>query len=153
MKIKTAVIVSSSLLVSAFLLRNTNLPTEPVPSKPSVILLPEVVIYPKASKIFTSKTGRTFKYIKLKCDTARISVIINFDSTRLSANNKKVATVTDTSYEKRYAEDGKDITIVTKVKSGIATSYTKVSHNWGGVYFFKDGQPITEAMFDNSAGK
>ena len=38
-------------------------------------------------------------------------------------------------------------------KNGIATEYRKVIHDWGGVYYFKNGQSISKTIFTNETGQ
>ena len=50
--------------------------------------------------------------------------------------------------EEVAVDDGKKkTTTVTLIKSNYKTVFTKVVHNWGGVFYFMDGEDITEAQF------
>jgi hypothetical protein len=51
--------------------------------------------------------------------------------------------------EEEYTDNGRTILRRVVIRDDYAGVYTKVSHSWGGVYFFKDNTPITEVMFEN----
>lgn len=53
--------------------------------------------------------------------------------------------------EEEYVEGGKTILRRVVIRDDYAGVYTKVTHNWGGIYCFKDGIPITEVMFENES--
>lgn len=56
--------------------------------------------------------------------------------------------------EKTYKEGSKTITRRIVVKGGQGTEYQKIKHNWGGVYYFKNGNAITEYIWEKeSTGK
>lgn len=46
--------------------------------------------------------------------------------------------------ETKYKEGNKMITERVVVKGNVGDTYRKVEHAWGGIFYFKDGQPITE---------
>lgn len=45
--------------------------------------------------------------------------------------------------EETFKEGNKVITQRTKMSDGVITHYRKVTHGWGGVFYFKDGESIT----------
>ncbi len=51
--------------------------------------------------------------------------------------------------EEETVDGNKTILRRVVIKDDYAGVYTRVTHNWGGVYFFKDKDPITETMFEN----
>ncbi|MFH1003877.1 MAG: hypothetical protein V1781_00010 [Bacteroidota bacterium] len=51
--------------------------------------------------------------------------------------------------EEEYNEGRKTILRRIVIKDNFAGVYIKVIHSWGGIYFFKDGAPITETSFEN----
>ncbi len=51
--------------------------------------------------------------------------------------------------EEEYSDNGKKVLRRVVIRDDFAGVYTKVSHGWGGIYFFKDNTPITEIMFEN----
>lgn len=51
--------------------------------------------------------------------------------------------------EEEYTEGSKTILKRVVIRDDYAGIFTKVTHNWGGIYCFKDGSPITELMFEN----
>ena len=51
--------------------------------------------------------------------------------------------------EEEYTNNGKTILRRVVIKNEFAGVYTKVTHNWGGIYCFRDNTPITEIMFEN----
>lgn len=53
--------------------------------------------------------------------------------------------------EEEYINNGKTILRRVVIKDDFAGVYTKVTHNWGGVYCFRDNTPITEIMFENES--
>lgn len=53
--------------------------------------------------------------------------------------------------EEEYTDNGKIILRRVVIKVEYACVYTKVTHNWGGVYCFKDNIPITEVVFENES--
>ncbi|MBI4946272.1 MAG: hypothetical protein HY840_07720 [Bacteroidetes bacterium] len=53
--------------------------------------------------------------------------------------------------EEEHVEGNKTILRRVVIKDDYAGVYTRVTHNWGGVYFFKDNDPITETMFENES--
>lgn len=50
--------------------------------------------------------------------------------------------------EETVSESGKKITKLVVNRQGIANEYQKVKWNWGGVYYFKNGESISKAIFD-----
>ncbi|MEM9052578.1 MAG: hypothetical protein AAGC47_11035 [Bacteroidota bacterium] len=48
-------------------------------------------------------------------------------------------------------EGNKTITTRIVVKKGAGDEYKKVEHNWGGVFFFKNGVAVTERVWDQEA--
>jgi tetratricopeptide (TPR) repeat protein len=53
--------------------------------------------------------------------------------------------------EEEYTENGKTVLRRIVIKADFAGVYTKVTHNWGGVYCFKDNAPISEVAFENES--
>jgi tetratricopeptide (TPR) repeat protein len=53
--------------------------------------------------------------------------------------------VTTENYD---ASGGKKIKRVIVNKGGVANDYREVTHNWGGVYYFKNGQSISKFLFN-----
>jgi hypothetical protein len=53
--------------------------------------------------------------------------------------------------EEEYTENGKTVLRRIVIKPNFAGIYTKVTHNWGGVYCFKDNAPISEIAFENES--
>ena len=53
--------------------------------------------------------------------------------------------------EEEIAEGNKVILRRVVIKDDYAGVFTKITHNWGGIYCFKDGVPISEVMFDNES--
>jgi len=53
--------------------------------------------------------------------------------------------------EEEFTDNGKTILRRVVIKDDFAGVYTKVSHNWGGIYCFKDNTPITESTFENES--
>lgn len=51
--------------------------------------------------------------------------------------------------EETTSEAGKKITRLVVNRQGIANEYQKVKWNWGGVYYFKNGESISKAIYDN----
>lgn len=51
--------------------------------------------------------------------------------------------------EETISEAGKKITRLVVNRKGIANEYQKVKWNWGGVYYFKNGESISKAVYDN----
>ena len=45
------------------------------------------------------------------------------------------------------ATGGKKIKRIIVNRSGVANDYREVTHNWGGVYYFKNGQSISKFLF------
>lgn len=50
--------------------------------------------------------------------------------------------------EETISESGKKITKLVVNRQGIANEYQKVKWNWGGVYYFKNGESISKAIYD-----
>ncbi|MGE0637854.1 MAG: hypothetical protein AB7P01_15535 [Bacteroidia bacterium] len=53
----------------------------------------------------------------------------------------------DSRTEETSNDNKKTTTTITIIKSNIKTVYTKVVHAWGGVFFFMNGESITEAEY------
>jgi len=53
--------------------------------------------------------------------------------------------------EEEYVDGNKTILRRIVIRDDYAGVYTRVTHNWGGVYFFRDNDPITEVMFENES--
>ena len=51
--------------------------------------------------------------------------------------------------EEEFTSNGKTILRRVVVREDFAAVYLRVTHNWGGVYCFKDNLPIPENVFDN----
>lgn len=51
--------------------------------------------------------------------------------------------------EEEFTDNGKTVLRRVVIKDDFAGVYTKVTHNWGGVYCFMDNTPITEVTFEN----
>ncbi|MBI4929561.1 MAG: hypothetical protein HY841_02275 [Bacteroidetes bacterium] len=51
--------------------------------------------------------------------------------------------------EEEFSDNGKVVLRRVVIKDDFAGVYTKVTHNWGGIYCFKDNTPITEITFEN----
>jgi hypothetical protein len=51
--------------------------------------------------------------------------------------------------EEEYNDNGKTILRRVVIRDDFAGVYTKVTHNWGGIYCFRDNIPITESTFEN----
>jgi hypothetical protein len=45
-------------------------------------------------------------------------------------------------------QNNRKITKVVIRKSGLLTTYRKVEHSWGGVYYFREMENITKTIFD-----
>ena len=56
-------------------------------------------------------------------------------------------------HEEKYTEGTKEITRRVVVKGGKAHEYKFVKHNWGGKYYFKDDEPITETTWTRETKK
>jgi ribosomal protein S18 len=52
--------------------------------------------------------------------------------------------ITEENYD---ATGGKKIKRIIVNRSGVANDYREVTHNWGGVYYFKNGQSISKFLF------
>ena len=50
--------------------------------------------------------------------------------------------------EEIYTKANRTITKRIIVKQGLGDEYLKVQHAWGGVYYFKNGEPITKFMWE-----
>ena len=53
--------------------------------------------------------------------------------------------------EKTYQEGNKKITKRIIVKGNLGAEYMKIEHSWGGVYYFKNGDVITEYVWQKEA--
>ena len=53
--------------------------------------------------------------------------------------------------EKKYKEGNKEITKRIIVSGNKGTEYTQIKHSWGGVFYFKNGEPITEYIWQKEA--
>ena len=53
--------------------------------------------------------------------------------------------------EEEFLDGNKTILRRVVIRDDYAGIYKRVTHNWGGVYFFKDNDPITEIMFENES--
>ncbi|MGB0391893.1 MAG: tetratricopeptide repeat protein [Salibacteraceae bacterium] len=53
--------------------------------------------------------------------------------------------------EKEYKEGNKNITKRIVVSGNKGVEYTKIQHSWGGVFYFKNGEPITEYIWQKEA--
>jgi len=53
--------------------------------------------------------------------------------------------------EEEFTDNGKTVLRRVVIKDDFAGIYTKVTHNWGGIYCFKDNTPITENTFENES--
>lgn len=53
--------------------------------------------------------------------------------------------------EDLIVETGKVTTVVKLTVGGKQTEYRRVYHKWGGVYYFKDGQPCTALQYEQEA--
>ena len=53
--------------------------------------------------------------------------------------------------EEEFVNNGKTILRRVVIKADYAGVYTKVTHNWGGVYCFRDNVPVTEIVFENES--
>ncbi|MEK6616310.1 MAG: hypothetical protein AABZ32_09400, partial [Bacteroidota bacterium] len=51
--------------------------------------------------------------------------------------------------EEEFTDNGKTVLRRVVIKDDFAGIYTKVTHNWGGIYCFRDNVPITEVTFEN----
>ncbi|HNO70387.1 MAG TPA: hypothetical protein PKO16_01295 [Bacteroidia bacterium] len=51
--------------------------------------------------------------------------------------------------EEEFTSNGKTILRRVVVREDFAAVYLRVTHNWGGVYCFKDNLPVPENVFDN----
>ncbi|HEY4799464.1 MAG TPA: hypothetical protein VII99_10350, partial [Bacteroidia bacterium] len=51
--------------------------------------------------------------------------------------------------EEEFTDNGKTILRRVVIRDDYAGVYTKVTHNWGGVYCFKDNIPISEVAWEN----
>jgi len=51
--------------------------------------------------------------------------------------------------QEEYTSNGKTVLRRVVIKEDFAGVYTKVTHNWGGIYCFRDNTPITEIVFEN----
>lgn len=50
--------------------------------------------------------------------------------------------------EKTYTKGNKTITKRIKVEGGRGVEYMKVQHSWGGIFYFKNGDPISQNIFE-----
>jgi tetratricopeptide (TPR) repeat protein len=50
--------------------------------------------------------------------------------------------------EKKYTQGNKSITRRFVIKDGKGIEYQMIKHSWGGVYYFKNGQPTTQYIFE-----
>ena len=46
------------------------------------------------------------------------------------------------------SKGNKKITQIIMVKEGRGIEYQKIKYNWGGVYYFRNGDPITQLIFE-----
>ena len=53
--------------------------------------------------------------------------------------------------EEEYLDGNKTILRRVVIHDDYAGVYTRITHNWGGVYYFKDNDAITEVMFENES--
>ena len=51
--------------------------------------------------------------------------------------------------EEEYNDNGKTILRRVVIREDFVGVYLKVTHNWGGIYCFRDNVPITESTFEN----
>lgn len=89
------------------------------------------------------------KHIKTKPqeESSKQKTIANADTE--SEKRKTYYTDLPDSRSEETSNDGKKTTTtITIIKSNIKTVYTKVVHAWGGVFFFMNGESITEAEFN-----
>jgi tetratricopeptide (TPR) repeat protein len=54
----------------------------------------------------------------------------------------------DGVYKESFKEGSANVEQVTIVEKNVATIYRKVSHSWGAIYYFQDGEAITKAEWD-----
>jgi hypothetical protein len=55
--------------------------------------------------------------------------------------------------EETYIEGNKSITRRVVVTAGKGNEYKRVEHNWGGVFFFKNGEAVTERVWKSETEK
>ncbi|MBI3502459.1 MAG: hypothetical protein HY063_11770 [Bacteroidetes bacterium] len=53
--------------------------------------------------------------------------------------------------EEEFNDNGKTVLRRVVISEEDAAVYTKVTHNWGGVYCYKDNEPISEVAFENES--
>ena len=64
------------------------------------------------------------------------------------------APVLENGLHERTLREGQAIVIErTVVMDGNTTIYRKVKHPWGAIYYFKDGEPVSERIWTESSGK
>ena len=55
--------------------------------------------------------------------------------------------------EEQYEDASKKVKRVIVNQDGIANEYREVTHNWGGVYYFRNGQSISKTIFYTDTNK
>lgn len=72
---------------------------------------------------------------------------MSMDQYRQELGNSYPSGITETITE----EGNKKITTRIVVKDGKGDEYKKVEHNWGGIFYFKNGDAVTERVWDQEA--
>jgi len=55
----------------------------------------------------------------------------------------------DSRTEETIDDGKKKTTTISIIKNNYLTIYTKVVHTWGGVFYFMDGEDLTEVEYNN----
>ena len=70
-----------------------------------------------------------------------------FDAIKQAHQDELKRKHTENRTEKSYEEQGKKITEITIVRDDVVDVYRMVTHNWGGVYYFKNEKSISKQFY------
>ncbi|MFH2144004.1 MAG: hypothetical protein ABIJ97_16380, partial [Bacteroidota bacterium] len=113
--------------------------------------------YSKAVGIFSDKQYPKDKLAEIKTILDKIAAQENekqLDEAVFKTEEEKVKFLSELA--KKYPEGatvenydlkGKKIKRIVVVADGIANDYREVTHDWGGVFYFKNGQNVSKQVF------
>ncbi|MCB0480352.1 MAG: hypothetical protein KDC83_02925 [Flavobacteriales bacterium] len=118
-----------------------------------------VFLYKKAYELnpaVSASKERAIELEKLMVESAAATNSEKSDDNELDKMDKKsdaFVTALAKKYpegitEEKFKEGNKEITKRYKVENGRGTEYMVVRHSWGGVFYFKNGEPITQNIYE-----
>lgn len=140
---------------------------EPVRDKEGLIISDEDV---KALDDTSSKSPMTEEQLKVETTEVQETVkevdmdepVSNLDLDPLLDSKEALespqakdttAELEDGITERSFMEGNKEITECVVTERGISHTYRRVIHAWGGKFYFKDGESITQRVWDEEVGR